>query len=98
MWWATAEALVAASRIAYDLILMDVQMPEMDGLEATRRPQLPLPSHGAPHPRIVAMTASAMESDRHAALGRGDGRFRRQAGADRRPAERRHPDGRSAVT
>ena len=61
------EALVAASRIAYDLILMDVQMPEMDGLEATRRIRL-LPSHGASHPRSVAMTASAMESDRHAAL------------------------------
>jgi CheY-like chemotaxis protein len=44
----------------YDLILMDVQMPEMDGLEATRMVRL-LPEK---QPVIIAMTANAMEGDR----------------------------------
>ena len=64
------EALVAVDRIDYDLILMDVQMPEMDGLEATRRIR-ELPPKSGRHPRIVAMTASAMDSDRQAALDAG---------------------------
>lgn len=50
---------------SYDLIFMDVQMPIMDGLEATRRV---ISTYGDNRPLIVAMTANAMESDRQACL------------------------------
>ena len=55
------EALEALAREHYDVVLMDVQMPELDGLEATRRI---VAEYGVDRPRIVAMTANAMESDR----------------------------------
>ena len=61
------EALEAVHRHTYDVVLMDVQMPEMDGLEATRRIRQSLPVQ----PRIIAMTANAMESDRQACLASG---------------------------
>ena len=64
------EALVAVDRINYDLILMDVQMPEMDGLEATRRIR-ELPPRSGHRAQIVAMTASALDSDRQAAMDAG---------------------------
>ncbi|MGY6531054.1 MAG: PAS domain-containing protein [Cyanobacterium sp.] len=56
------EAIEAIQRQPYDVILMDIQMPEMDGLEATRwiRNNHPLERQ----PRIIAMTAGAMENDR----------------------------------
>jgi PAS domain S-box-containing protein len=56
------EAIAAVRRQTYDLIFMDVQMPEMDGLTATRAicRQWPV----AERPRIVAMTANAMQGDR----------------------------------
>ncbi len=60
------EVLEALQRQSYDLVLMDVQMPEMDGLTATRlicKRRSP-----AERPRIIAMTANAMESDREACL------------------------------
>ena len=59
-----AEALKALETIPYDLVLMDVQMPEMDGLEATRairNPQSPVLNHALP---IIAMTAAVMQGDR----------------------------------
>src|SRR5204863_8415790 len=56
-----AEAVAATERGHYDLVLMDVQMPEMDGLEATRRI---IERHGPDRPRIVALTADAMQDDR----------------------------------
>jgi PAS domain S-box-containing protein len=57
------EALDLAGRIPYDLILMDCQMPEMDGLEATRRLRAREAACGH-RPRIVALTALAMTGDR----------------------------------
>jgi CheY-like chemotaxis protein len=59
------EVLLALRRQAYDVVLMDVQMPEMDGLEATRRiRQLPAEELAADaQPRIIAMTANALKED-----------------------------------
>jgi signal transduction histidine kinase/ActR/RegA family two-component response regulator len=62
------EAVDKARRIDYDLILMDMQMPKMDGLTATRLIR-DLPLRG--QPQIVALTANAMESDRQLCLSAG---------------------------
>jgi CheY-like chemotaxis protein/HPt (histidine-containing phosphotransfer) domain-containing protein len=60
------EVLEALARQDYDVILMDVQMPELDGLETTRR----ICQDWAPteRPRIIAMTANAMQGDRELCL------------------------------
>ena len=63
------EAVQAVERRRYDLVLMDVQMPEMDGLEATRQIVARIPQ--AERPWIVAMTANAMDSDRQQCLDSG---------------------------
>jgi len=63
-----AEAVKALETIPYDLVLMDVQMPEMDGLEATRQirnPQSAVRNHQIP---VIAMTAHAMQGDREKCL------------------------------
>ena len=56
------EAVQAVARQAYDVVLMDVQMPELDGLDATRHICKMLPP--GERPCIVAMTANAMQGDR----------------------------------
>jgi CheY-like chemotaxis protein len=63
------EAVNAASHLPYDLILMDVLMPEMDGLDATRRIRERLPR--VRQPRIIAMTANALSGDRERCLAAG---------------------------
>jgi CheY-like chemotaxis protein len=56
-----AEAIAAVQRKRYDLVLMDVQMPAVDGLEATRRIRaLPIATAGVP---VIAITANAMQGD-----------------------------------
>ncbi len=64
------EAIEAIEQQRYDILFMDVQMPELDGLEATRRivkkyPNIP------DRPVIIAMTANAMQGDRERCLGAG---------------------------
>jgi PAS domain S-box-containing protein len=63
------EVIEAVERQPYDVILMDVQMPEMDGLEATRR--LCAQLDATHRPRIIAMTANAMQGDREMCLAAG---------------------------
>ena len=64
------EALEILQWETVDLILMDVQMPEMDGLEATRRIRELERKTGA-HVPILAMTANALQGDRDKCLGSG---------------------------
>ncbi|HPH97459.1 MAG TPA: ATP-binding protein [Anaerolineaceae bacterium] len=63
------EAIQSVQRQAYDLIFMDIQMPEMDGVEATKHIRETLAA--ASQPYIIAMTANAMEGDRESYLAAG---------------------------
>jgi CheY-like chemotaxis protein len=63
------EAIESVERQTYDVVLMDVQMPEMDGLEAARQITARWPAAQRPH--IVAMTANAMQGDREMCIAAG---------------------------
>lgn len=67
--WNGLEVLEALERHPYDVVLMDVQMPELDGLDTSRRIGECFPPEA--RPRIIAMTANAMLEDREACFGAG---------------------------
>jgi len=64
-----AEALEAVRRNSYDLIIMDIQMPEMDGYEATK--EIRRIEGTTKHVPIVALTANALQGDREKCLSAG---------------------------
>jgi CheY-like chemotaxis protein len=59
------EVIQALERQDYDLVLMDIKMPEMDGITATRVIRELMPENG---PKIVAITAFALKGDREKCL------------------------------
>jgi len=63
------EAVESVQRQTYDVVLMDVQMPELDGLDATRQICALFPADA--RPRIVAMTANAMQGDQEMCISAG---------------------------
>lgn len=63
------EVLTALERRPYDLVLMDLQMPEMDGLEASRQIRARFPVDR--QPKIIALTSNAMQGDRELCLAAG---------------------------
>jgi PAS domain S-box-containing protein len=63
------EAVASVEARNFDLVLMDLQMPEMDGLEASRQIRARMPAHR--QPKIVALTANAMQGDRDRCLAAG---------------------------
>jgi PAS domain S-box-containing protein len=64
-------ALEAVGRQTYDVVLMDVHMPVLDGLNATRRIRADARVYGGHQPWIIAMTANAMQGDRELCLAAG---------------------------
>jgi signal transduction histidine kinase/HPt (histidine-containing phosphotransfer) domain-containing protein len=75
------QAIAAAQTQAFDLILMDVQMPEIDGLQATQQIRLSLPY--SRQPRIVGLTANILSEERERCLGAGmDDKLTKPLGID----------------
>lgn len=64
---AAREAIAAAARERYDLVLMDLHMPEVSGLQATREIRAAERADGRPAVPVIALTASVLEADRIAA-------------------------------
>jgi CheY-like chemotaxis protein len=65
--WAAAEA----ADMPYDLVLMDVQMPKLDGIEATRKIREREAGHRGRRTAILALTANTLTDDRHACFDAG---------------------------
>jgi len=65
------EALAALGAAYYDLVFMDIQMPEMDGYEATKQIRSRMTTTINPHVMIIAMTAHALKSDKDRCLAAG---------------------------
>ncbi|QID18961.1 response regulator [Nitrogeniibacter mangrovi] len=65
------EAVAAYGSGAFDLVLMDIQMPELDGIEATRQIRAIERESGHERVPVIALTANALGDDRNAALGAG---------------------------
>lgn len=65
---AARQGVLDGTESPYDLLLMDIRMPGLDGIEAARRIRLLEALNGAPRVRIVALTANAFDEDRDACL------------------------------
>ncbi len=65
------EAIELAAKLPYDVIFMDCEMPELDGLEATRRLREREAQRGEPHRTVIAMTANALSGYRESCLAAG---------------------------
>jgi signal transduction histidine kinase/HPt (histidine-containing phosphotransfer) domain-containing protein len=65
------QAIAATQNEAFDLVFMDVQMPEIDGLEATRQIRLSLSNSDSRQPRIIGLTANAFSEERESCLAAG---------------------------
>ncbi len=90
------QALRALSEAPYDIVLMDIQMPELDGLEATRRIRVEFPEERQPY--IIALTANAMVGDRQRCLEAGmDDYIAKPLTKDNLAAALRGADGRAVA-
>ena len=90
------EALEAIAQERYDVVLMDCQMPEMDGFEATRALRMRESAAGAPRVPVIALTAHALEGDREQCVAAGmDGYLAKPYGLEQLgEAIRRHVESR----